>query len=357
MFIKHLELFSGIGGFRQAIELLSRDFNFTQRTIGFSEIDKYATKTYKAAFKEEGKEIGDIVAFNSKSDNLLELEEFNLLTGGFPCQPFSMMGSQKGFKDRRGGLFFEIITIIKSKRPRYILLENVKNLITHNGGETIKVIVDELKNSGYHVYYDVFNSNDFGLAQTRNRVYIFATLDNLRGFKFNSALVKSVFDLKLKNSCSLNIQNNTHDILDQKVDKKYYLSEKIKPTILSNGTKTFKSKSTINPLIARPLTATMVKMHRACQDNYFSDEYINSDNPIEFSKIKFSLDELLKMNIRKLTPKECFLLQGFGNNYIKRVLKSGNSEGQLYKQAGNAISVNTVYSILYYIFIYSKVGQ
>ena len=357
MFLKHLELFSGIGGFRQALELLSRDFGVKQETIGFSEIDRYAIKTYKSAFPTSEKSLGDIIAFNRDVNNIIDLDDFSLLTGGFPCQPFSMMGSQNGFKDNRGGLFFEIITLVQAKSPRYILLENVRNLITHNKGETIKTIVNQLSECGYHVYYDVFNTKDFGLAQTRNRVYIFATRDELPGFTFNAELVKDVFEKELKNKCSLLFQENTHQVLEKEVDKKFYLSERIKPTILSNGTKTFVSKSTINPLIARPLTATMVKMHRACQDNYFSDGYISSDDPYEYVKIQYTKDELAKQRIRKLTPKEAFLLQGFNEEYFDKISNCGNSQGQLYKQAGNAVSVNTVYSIMYYIFVHNKVGE
>lgn len=357
MFLKHLELFSGVGGFRQAIDLLSKDFGLEQSTIAFSEIDKYAINTYRHAFPTNEQSLGDIIKFNSSADNIIGLDDFDLLTGGFPCQPFSMMGSQNGFKDNRGGLFFEIIHLIRAKSPKFILLENVRNLISHNNGETIKVIVDQLEECGYKVFYDVFNTNDFGLAQKRNRVYIFATREDVKNFVFSAKEVKSVYEQYLKNKCSLLYQENTHQVLEKSVDKKYYLSERIKPTILSNGTKTYRANSSINPLVARPLTATMVKMHRACQDNYFSDGYIESNDPLEYVKISFTKEELAKQKIRKLTPKEAFLLQGFNEDYFGRISKSGNSDGQLYKQAGNAVSVNTVYSILYYIFIYLKVGK
>lgn len=140
------------------------------------------------------------------------------------------------------------------------------------------------------------------------------------------------------------------DVLEKTVDRKFYLSDAIKPTILSNGTKNYKSKSEINPLIAKPLTATMVKMHRACQDNYFSDGFINSDNPHEFLKTVYSKEELCRQQIRKIIPKEAFMLQGFNEEFYRKVETSGNSNTQLYKQAGNAISVNTVYAIMYYLF-------
>ena len=147
---------------------------------------------------------------------------------------------------------------------------------------------------------------------------------------------------------------NTHEILEKKVHEKYYLSEKIKPTILSDGSKSFQSHSEINQMIARPLTATMTKMHRACQDNYYSDGFIESSNPEEYVKIKYTKNELAQQRIRKITPREALMLQGFHGDYLEKVISSGVSDHQLYRQAGNAISVNTAYAIMYYLFIHCK---
>lgn len=353
MVIKHLELFAGIGGFRQAIDILCRDFDLKSENIGFSEIDTYATKTYKANFKTENEvEMGDIVSFVQDRLNLENLKNFDLLTGGFPCQSFSMMGKQEGFKDMRGSMFFQILEILKVKKPTYVLLENVKNITTHNKGETLKVIIESLTEAGYpYIYYDVFNTKEFSLAQIRNRVYIFASRKKISdGFKFDADHIITTFN-KIKENATVVKHNATYDILDKNVDKKYYLSEIIKPTILSDGTKNFKSKSTIDQLIARPLTATMAKMHRACQDNYFSDDFINCDNKEEYSLKEFSKDELAKKQIRRLTPKEAFLFQGFDEEFFGNAHASGISDSQLYKQAGNAVSVNTVYAILHYLII------
>lgn len=348
--MKHVELFAGIGGFRQALTMLQNDFGFNQNTIAFSEIDESAVRTYKAAFDTTNEmEIGDIVAFCEDEKLVSSLPDFTLLTGGFPCQSFSMMGKQRGFDDMRGNVFFKILDILKVKKPKYVLLENVRNILTHDGGKTFTYIINSIKECGYHTYYDVFNTNDFGLAQKRNRVFIFATTEDIGGFEFDNKSVKSAFQ-SIFFKTSLQKQNSTHDVLDKKVDDKYYLSDTIKPTILSNGTKNFKSKSEINPIIAKPLTATMVKMHRACQDNYFSDGYIQADNPLEYVKQEYSKEELCAHRIRKLTPKEAFLLQGFDLGYFSRIENTGNSNSQLYKQAGNAVSVNTVYAIMYYLF-------
>lgn len=350
--MKHLELFAGIGGFRKAFDFLGEDLKIPMECIGYSELDIYANKTYTANYNTENETVlGDIVEFTSDDENIESLQDFDILTGGFPCQSFSMMGKQKGFSDVRGNVFFNIIKILNVKKPKFILLENVKNIITHDNGKTIKVIEKEIKKAGYkNVFYDVFNTQNFGLAQKRNRVFIFATNEDLpNNFVFNEKVVIENFKNIKKHS--LLKQKSTLDILDKEVEEKYYLSETLKPTILSNGSKKFKSKSEINQLIARPLTATMVKMHRACQDNYFSYEFLNSQKPLEYLKTEYSKEEQAKHRIRKLTPHEAFLLQGFNGNFVSNAMKKGVSNHQLYKQAGNAVSVNTVYAVLHYLLI------
>lgn len=357
--MKHLELFAGIGGFRKAFDILGQDYKISMDCVGYSEIDTYASKTYNANYNTNGEvALGDIVEFTSDNENLKNLADFDILTGGFPCQSFSMMGKKKGFDDVRGNVFFNIIDILKAKAPRFILLENVRNLITHNKKNTIKIIKQEIKNVGYkNVYYNVFNTQNFGLAQKRNRVFIFATNENLPlDFVFDEKSVVKNYIQNIK-SKRLLYQKNTLDILEKEVEDKYYLSETLKPTILSNGSKNFKSKSEINQLLARPLTATMVKMHRACQDNYYSYEFLNSPNPINYLKTTYSKEEQAKHRIRKLTPHEAFLLQGFNGDFVDNARKVGISNHQLYKQAGNAVSVNTVYAILHYLFIVNNLKK
>lgn len=350
--MKHLELFAGIGGFRRAIDVLGENYDFKAECIGFSEIDKYATKSYKANYDTKKEvEIGDIVKFTANIKNIQNLPDFDLLTGGFPCQPFSMMGKQEGFKDQRGNVFYNIIDILKVKKPKYILLENVKNLFTHNNGKTFKEVKGALKEIGYNIYFDIFNTKDFDLAQVRNRVIIVGIrrdIDN--NFIFNKEVV---LNNNRKNALKNNllIQKSVLDVLDTEVEEKYYLSEKIKPTILANGSKNYVAKSEINQLIARPLTATMAKMHRANQDNYYSQGFLTSDNPVEYVNIEFSKEELAKQPIRRITPKEALALQGFDEKFFINAVNAKVSNAQLYKQAGNAVSVNTIYAILHYLFV------
>lgn len=349
--MKHLELFAGIGGFRRATDLLSIDDVMNFESVGFSEIDPKAITTYKSNFDTSNDvEIGDIVSFTENENNIVSLPDFNFLSGGFPCQTFSMMGKQAGFAEERGQMFFRIIDILKIKRPKYVLLENVKNLRTHDKGRTIEEIKKQLEHLGYKVFYDVFNSSDFHLPQTRNRLLIFATTARLpKKFIFDSKSVAECFDKVYKNLSVFNY-TSTVEILSQEVDSKYFLSERIKPTLLADGSANFKSNSEINLTIARPLTATMHKMHRACQDNYYSQDFIESRGVINPAKTH-SKEELAKLPIRKLTPEEAFLLQGFPSSFATNARAQKVSDGALYKQAGNAVSINTIYAALYYLIV------
>lgn len=351
--MRHLELFAGIGGFRRALDLIGHDFNVSIDCIGFSEIDSNAMKTYYANFHPTDNEIniGDIVPFTSNKANIKALPDFDLLTGGFPCQTFSMMGNKLGFKDEdRGQMFFRILDILSLKKPKYILLENVKNLYTHDKGNTFKVVKSSLEKLGYTIYYDIFNSSDFHLAQNRNRVYILGIRGKQKNnIDFSAKTIKVYFD-EIYQQTSVEKQNSVLDILEQNVSSTYTLSERIKPTILSDGSASFKSNSEINQDPARPLTATMHKMHRACQDNYYSIGYIHSrgkENPATI----LSKEELCRLEIRKLTPREAMMLQGFPETWSLNARNSQVSNGALYKQAGNAVSVNVVYAIMHYCIV------
>lgn len=348
--MRHLELFAGIGGFRRAMDVLTNDHIMEFHCVGYSEIEPKAEITYRANYAIDENEIvmGDIVAFTSNKKNIKSLPKFDLLTGGFPCQTFSMMGNLAGFEEDRGQMFFRIMDILTIKKPKYVLLENVKNLRTHDKGKTFARIKSELESIGYCVYADIFNTANFHLPQTRNRILIFATTVKVpKDFQFSAKLIAEELDKKYKET-SLEHYETVNDVLMQDVEPKYFLSERIKPTLLADGSSNFKSKSDINMKIARPLTATMHKMHRACQDNYYSQDFINSHgklNPVNTMTKK----ELAKLPIRKLTPEEAFMLQGFPAEFARKGKANGIADGSLYKQAGNAVSVNTIYAVLYYL--------
>jgi len=350
--LSHLELFAGIGGFRKAIDIFCNDNNIKSKCVAYSENDKYANITYKANYKTDNEiEIDDINNFTSITDNIRKLPNFKLLTGGFPCQAFSMMGKKLGLKEKRGNIFYTIIKILQIKKPDHFILENVRNLKNHDKGRTYNEIMRSLQeDAGYKVHNLILITSNFGLPQTRRRIFFigYKTKSHTNNINFTENDVISEFK-KLKKTGLKFYKNVLDGILEKNANKKYYLSEKIKPTILADGSKNYKSSSKINRLIARTLTATMVKMHRANQDNYYSDDFFEK-NYSEENFEKIPKEELSKKNIRKLTPLEALKLQGFDRNFYLKALKSGVSNHQLYKQSGNAVSVNTVYGLLNYLY-------
>ena len=300
-----VSLFSGIGGLD--LGFIKQGFNI----IWANDFDKYAVESYKA-------NIDSNIVYGDLNNYLEDIPEHDILLAGFPCQPFSLMGKQQGFTDERGTLFFTIERILKKHKPKVIVLENVKNLLTHDRGKTIKRMLEILEDKlNYKVYYDVLNTSDYGLPQTRRRVFIVGFLIEEFGEELNTINFPSPEKLK----------ETVFDLFDENVYKKYILSHKILPTILSNGSKNYYSKSEINLKIAKPLTATMHKMHRANQDNYYEDI-------VNRNKFEDTVEKRIS-TIRRLTPNECRKLQGFPNNW-----KNVVSDTQLYRQFGNAVSVN-----------------
>src|SRR5690554_4395285 len=163
--IRYIDLFSGIGGFRIAMEEACVENGLNPQCVFSSDIDPYCQEIYEANFGD--RPCGDITDIDPQS-----IPDHDVLFAGFPCQPFSIIGQMKGFDDTRGTLFFHITSILKEKRPKSFILENVKQLVGHNGGQTLKVIVKTLQDLGYHVQYAVLNALDYGLPQKRERVII-----------------------------------------------------------------------------------------------------------------------------------------------------------------------------------------
>ena len=162
--IKYIDLFSGIGGFRLGLDALGFECVFS------SDIDANARSTYEANYGEEPK--GDIIKIEPK-----DIPNHDILCAGFPCQPFSISGLQQGFEDTRGTLFFEILKILKEKKPRVVFLENVKHLVHHDKGNTFRVMLKHLDELGYVVSYKILNAKDFGVAQNRERIIIIGLLN------------------------------------------------------------------------------------------------------------------------------------------------------------------------------------
>ena len=169
--MKFLDLFAGIGGFRLGMEFAGH------KCIGFCEIDKFARASYKAIHDTKGEiELHDITAVSDES--IRRIGRVDIICGGFPCQAFSIAGNRRGFEDTRGSLFFEIARFASILRPKYLLLENVKGLLNHDGGATFETILGALDELGYNVEWQILNSKDFGVPQNRERVFV---IGHLRG--------------------------------------------------------------------------------------------------------------------------------------------------------------------------------
>lgn len=307
--MKTVSLFSGCGGL---------DLGFIQAgfdIIYANDFDKYAVESYKHNISDH------IVHADITKLDVKDIPKHDILIGGFPCQPFSKLSYQQGFLDKtRGTLFFDVARIIKEHRPKLVVLENVRNLKNHDKGRTLEVIRSTLEAMDYTVKTQVLNSSSFSVPHNRNRIFIVCIRKDI------AATMPTEFTYpigKPLNTDEINLQS----ILETNVDSKYYLSHKILPTILSHGTGGYYSKSEIDLKIARPLTATMAKMHRANQDNYVTQSNLEAEASG-------------KTNIRRLTPRECARLQGFPESYEIIV-----SDAQAYKQFGNAVTVNVAKSL------------
>ena len=202
--IKYIDLFCGIGGFRVAMEEVCKENDLIPECVFSSDIDTSCQISYEANFRE--KPFGDITEIDEK-----DIPDHDILFAGFPCQPFSIIGQRQGFNDIRGTLFFDIARILEHKKPKAFVLENVKQLVGHDKGKTLKVIISTLKELGYHVQYAVLNALDYGLPQKRERVIIIGHKDPIF-FSFPSP-IRPFKPLS--------------EILEKKVDSKHLASEYI----------------------------------------------------------------------------------------------------------------------------------
>jgi len=300
--LKILDLFAGIGGIKIGFENAGFECVFS------NDFDKDCKITYDLNFSGDQKSLalGDISKITSNI-----IPDFDILTGGFPCQPFSIAGYRKGFNDGgRGNLFFEIVRILKDKKPRAFLLENVKNLKTHDNGNTLKIIYSELKKLGYYAVDKVLNTMEYGnIPQNRERIYIV-------GFSDQNAFNNFSFPDKIP------LTKTIKDCLGKNVDEKYYyngksLFPKLKKEVIKNNTVyqwrrqyVRENKNNVCPT----LTANM---------------------GIGGHNVPIIIDG---KGIRKLTPRECANFQGFPENF-----KLPNiADSSLYKQFGNSVSVPVI---------------
>lgn len=336
--MKFLDLFAGIGGFRLGMEAAGHE------CIGFCEKDKFARASYKSIFNTEGEiEIHDITTVSNQF--IQSIGHVDIICGGFPCQAFSIAGSRKGFGDTRGTLFFEIARVTSILKPNILFLENVKGLLNHNNGETFQVILNTLDGLGYNVEWQLLNSKHFGVPQNRERVFIIGHLRNgsrRKIFPIGKTIknINGGIDdgLQIKRYGTLQPNFNQDGVI--------YDTEGIAPTIrayqggnsepkirIKEATKKGYSEASIGDSVN--LSHPNLKTRRGRVGKGIANTLLTSDEQCVVDT---------NYRIRKLTPKECWRLQGFPDWAFERAAKV-NSNSQLYKQAGNSVTVNVIEAI------------
>jgi len=360
--MKLLELFGGIGACSKALERLGIDYEIAD----YVEIDKYAVMSYNAIHNT-----------NFKPQDIREWDkdiDVDLIMHGSPCQDFSVAGKGAGGDEgsgTRSSLMYETIRIVNKLKPKYVIWENVKNLLSKKHKHNFDKYVITMNNLGYNSYYQVLNAKDYGIPQNRERVFTISIRQDVdMGYTFPK---KQELKLKLK------------DILENNVDDKYYISDKMKKTLLadSGNWKISEKKYEINREITRTIN-TREGCYRPDMSEYICNELPNNYNLLLIknntkkgyleAKEGYGIDlghinsnthrgrvqkdmiqtlsaqndkgtVLSDLRIRKLTPKECWRLMGFNDEDFEKA--SGvNSNTQLYKQAGNSIVVNVLEGIL-----------
>lgn len=320
--IRSIDLFAGIGGIRMGFD---RAFGSDISTVFTSEFNPQAQETYRANFSTPEEIHGDITQIDEK-----EIPEFDICLAGFPCQAFSIAGQRRGFEDdykgmSRGTLFFDIARICEYHRPKVIFCENVKGLVGHDRGRTLKIIIETMKEMGYTPHHEILNSKDFGVPQNRERIYIVAFRDDIdcTGFEFPKPTDSS---------------KTINDIIERNVvSVKYYLSDVYLNTLkrhrarheaLGNG---FGYEIKDRNGIASAIVCGGMGKER----NLIVDDRLTDFTPV--TNIKGPVN---RQGIRKMTPREWARLQGFPEEF-ELVL----ADTHLYNQFGNSVTVPVIEAI------------
>lgn len=313
--VKFIDLFCGIGGIRMGMETQKFQCVFS------SDINIECQKTYNENFGELPQ--GDIMEIDENT-----IPNHDILCAGFPCQPFSISGKQKGFEDTRGTLFFEICRIINAKKPPVVFLENVKHLVHHDKGKTLSTIIDKLTELGYDVSWKVLNGADFGVAQNRERIIIIGS----RLGKFNFDKIRTVPRKML------------YEFLD--VDGDFEFLQPSEYTLIDNPKQQpssglifvgYRNKS-IRKVGVRPGTEHLSRVHKQ-PNRIYSASGIHPTLPSQETSGRFFI--LTNDNrVRKLTLNECWRIMGFPENY-----KKISPIGEQYKQLGNSVCVPMIEAV------------
>ena len=330
--MKFIDFFSGIGGFHSGLELAGME------CVGWCKFDKFAQKSYRAMYDTED------LYFNNdvKTIKGKDLPKADLWAFGFPCQDISIAGKQEGIKEgTRSGLFYEIMRLLdecKENKPKWLVCENVKNLLSIDGGGGFLNVVGEMAERGYSIEWKVYNSKNYGVPQSRERIYVVGYYGNSTGQSLlptrreSQTAIKQVGNLLNTTSFGGNPQRG-----------RVYSADGVSPTLTCSGGGGAQPK-----IIEKPKNKiqNFGNMSAYTNDNTVWETGIartltasNYKHPQKVASKKKN-----KIKIRKLTPLECFRLQGFTDKQFKAA-QAVNSTTQLYKQAGNAVTVNVVKEI------------
>lgn len=334
--IRLATVFSGIG----AIEYALKRLRWSYKVVFACDNDKFVKESYFANYKISEKHWHDDVVELAKIGEQYK-NKVDLFVGGSPCQPFSFVGSKAGLEDTRGTLFHDFAELVDKIKPPVFIYENVKGLLDHDGGRTWKVMRDVFDSLGYKIHQSTLNAKNYGMPQHRERLFVVGFKDHNATFEFPKPQ-----KLKLKmqdflqdsphpQGLSTEEKNKLKKFRDkqEEIEEKYYLSDKVAKYVLASGTKNFYSKPETDLEVARPLLATMHKMHRAGVDNYISTSVRGWNKPDG------------KNDLRKLTPRECLRLMGFDDDF-----EIVCSNLQIFRQSGNSIVVDVLMSILREIY-------
>ncbi|MCQ4972190.1 DNA cytosine methyltransferase [Lactococcus lactis] len=322
--MKFLDLFAGIGGFRLGLEQAGHE------CVGFCEIDKFARQSYKAIHNTEGeREYHDITTVSNEEWRTLR-GTVELICGGFPCQAFSIAGKRKGFLDEtRGTLFFEIARAAEQIKPRTLFLENVRGLLSHDKGRTFRTIISTLDELGYDAEWQILNSKNFGVPQNRERVFIIGHLRGERG--------REVFPITRENrgrvgkqvAQTLDTSCNQAVIVQKPRGYNKGGEHEVAPTLSSNSWHE-------NNLLK------LGGLYTNASENHQRGVLPGLSRTLKSQNHDAGIFDGIR--IRKLTPRECWRLQGFPDWAFDKA-QEVNSNSQLYKQAGNSVTVPVIYEI------------
>lgn len=361
-------MFAGIGGFREG---LTRAGGFV--CVGHCELDRNAERSYRALFDTKGEWYCEDIR-NAEPE---QLPEFDLLCGGFPCQSFSVAGHRGGFSDPRGTLFFELARLAEARKPAYLLFENVPGLLYHDCGRTFAAILHELEGMGYGLEWQVLNSRDFGVPQSRKRVYLIGYLDErCRGkvFPFTETAGTSLKQIRSGSqgervyscegvSCTLSSEaggfggrTGLYEVPQKGLPIQEATIKGYRTAYPGDSVRlSYAGQNTHRGRVGRKIAHTLTTAHDlgvlCCVDMNEKPEltdYARCLTAKQNGGIRNHRREASGVwdgfRIRRLTPRECLRLQGWTDDRIDRIV-SLQSDSQIYKQAGNGVTVHVVEAI------------